>query len=140
MASLSDRLRIVGFHKLPFDPEGFEEDMASVANHPPKIIEELRRQCRSTWDNAWLVVVEADGPPDRIDFDGFAHPAPGPNAQAAYMEQTLEYDGQKTRAAFFLHYVQLDRPLYYKEEPVTLPTPSPASRELIQRMAYESPS
>jgi hypothetical protein len=76
MTLQTDHLRIVGLHKLPFDPQGFEKDMESVANHSPKIIEELRGQYRENWDNAWIIVIEAEGPPWRIDFHEFAHPFP----------------------------------------------------------------
>ncbi|HVP10316.1 MAG TPA: hypothetical protein VMV94_03915, partial [Phycisphaerae bacterium] len=85
--SPTDHLRITGLHKLLFDPQGFEKDMASSADDPPKIVEQLRKQRQSNWDNVWIVVIEADGQPEQIDFDGFAQPSPGPDAQAAYLEQ-----------------------------------------------------
>jgi hypothetical protein len=139
MALPTDDLRIVGLHKLPFDPQGFEKDMESVADHSPKIIEELRNQYRENWDSAWIIVIEAEGPPWRIDFHEFAHPFPGINPQGAYLEQILEYNSNKTRAAFFIHYVQIEEPLYYKRVPLAFPMPSPAPKELIERMKYYSP-
>jgi hypothetical protein len=135
----TDHLRIIGLHKLPFDPQGFEKDMESVADHAPKITQELRKQYRKCWDSAWIIVIEADSPPGQIDFDGFSHPFPGSNAETSYLEQILEYNGHKTRGAFFLHDVQLEKPLYYKGTPLAFPTPSPAPRELVERMDYHSP-
>lgn len=139
MTLSTDGLRIVGLHKLPFDPQCFERDMASVANHPPKIIEELRKQYRRNWDNAWIIVAEANSAPEEIDFSEFAHPAPGPHAQAAYLEQILEYDGRRTLAAFFLHFVEPDKPVWYKGQSLELPPPSPAPGGLIGKMQYFSP-
>jgi hypothetical protein len=132
-------IRVEAIHKLPFSPEGFAKDMASVADHAPKIIEELRKQYRENWENAWIVVIEADGPSEQIDFSGFAHPEPKINPQGAWEGQILESVGQKTRAAFFLHYVQIEEPLYYKGQPLAFPAPSPAPRELVEKMNYFSP-
>jgi hypothetical protein len=85
-------------------------------------------------------VIESDGPSEHIDFSGFAHPEQKINPQGPWEGQILESVGQKTRAAFFLHYVQLEEPLYYKEQPLTFPAPSPAPRELIEKMNYFSPA
>jgi hypothetical protein len=65
--------------------------------------------------------------------------SPGINPQGAYLEQILEYNRNKTRAAFFIHYVQPEEPLYYKGVPLALPMSSPAPKELIERMEYYSP-
>lgn len=132
-------MKVVGLHKLPFDEAGFAKDMESVADHAPESIAELTKQYRGNWDNAWLVVVEWEGPANQIDFGGFQHPQPGPYAQVPWLEEILDDAGGRTRAAFYLHDLELDKPLWYKNQRLKLPAPSPAPEELLKLLPYESP-
>jgi hypothetical protein len=135
---MATSVRVIGLHKLPFDPAAFERDMDSVKDCSPDIWQQLRLQYRQNWDNAWLVVIEWDGPAREIDFSAFRQ-GTGPNAQAAWLEEIIEDSPTKTKAAFFLHYVKPAVPLFYADKALAFPPPSLADPELLNRMRYCSP-
>ena len=132
-------MEVVGLHKLPFDEAGFARDMEPVADHEPETIAQLSKQFRENWDNAWLVVIEFEGTADDIDFGAFNYPERGPFAQAAWLEEVLESTPGRTRAAFYLHYVEPGKPLWYGTHPLKFPAPTPMPRKLIEQVPYMSP-
>ncbi len=127
-------MRIVGLHKVEFDPVRFEQEMKFAAGRPDEV--QLRKQFRNNHENAWIVVVEQD---EEIDFDQISYPKPGPNAQAVWLEQEIPADDGKFRAAFFLHYVDPAESLYFGKTRLRFPKPSAAPKDLVELLAYESP-
>lgn len=127
-------VQVIGVHKLPFDSERFERDMQFAVGRPHEA--ELRAQFRANWDSAWIVVVESDRD---IDFGKFAYPRPGPHAQAAWLEQELSRSGDTVRGAFFLHYLDPARSIWYRDQELGLPTVTPPPAALVEMMAYQSP-
>ena len=126
-------MRILALHRLPFEPERLARDLESVeADDRP----EIERQFRDHHENAWIIVIEDDTP---IDFNAFSHPDVGPDAQAPWMEQELEAEDTAHRGAFFLHYVDPTKPLWYDGKPHNFPAVTPAPTELIDQLDYESP-
>ncbi len=130
-------MQVVGLHPLPWNKARFEDDAANIAGRADEA--ELRAQLRTSWENAWIVVVEADADEEEIDFGAFAHPAPGPNAQAAWLECVLDESDGRQRGAFFLHFVDPAKPLWFGQKALVLPQPSPAPDELVDQMEYSSP-
>lgn len=139
MATKHTKLRVVGLHKVPFDQQKFEVDLASIAGADPDNQDEWREQVRENWDNAWLVVVEFDGPAKALDFGKFAHRSPGPHVQAAWNEQVISTTPHQTRAGFYLHYVDPQEPLWYRNEKLEFPEPTPATPEILDAVPYGSP-
>ena len=132
-------IKVIGLHRLPFDKQAFEEDMRSIADHDRKSQKILRAQFRESWDNAWIVVVEWNGPAAAVDFGLFSHPQRGPDAQAAWEEQVLQDGAHRTQAAFFLHYVEPDEPLWYGDRRLRLPPVTPVEPRVLQLLSYSSP-
>lgn len=134
----STMVRVVGLHKLPFDEARYEEDVGCGMPDAPREQAAWRRQVREAWVNAWIVIVECTG--SELDFSLFAHPAPGPHAQAAYEEKVLAQRSGFQCAAFFLHYVDPTAPLWYGDQPLALPIPTGATPELVAQMPYTAPT
>ena len=137
MSSKPSTVRVIGLHRLPFDEAAFEDNV-HLEGHDPEVKAQLRKQYRENWDNAWLVVIEYDGPSEHLDFDFFWHDI-GNSNQAAWLEQVLEERPGKTQAAFYLHYVIPDRPLNYGDEQLLFPPVSTADPELFRQVPYYSP-
>lgn len=124
-------MRIVGLHKLPSDEVKLRN---YLADSPP----DFAIQARKNWENAWIIVVEVDAG-TKIDFGEFAHPEPGLNAQSPWLEMVLEEGATRTVAAFFMHYIDAARPLWYGAQAYKLPSPTPAPPELVSQLQYMSP-
>jgi hypothetical protein len=135
----SIEIKVVGLHKLPFDGQAFEEDMRSIADHDPKSQKALRVQFRANWDNAWIVVVEWNGPAAAVDFELFSCPRRGPDAQAAWEERILHSGVRRTQAAFFLHHVRPGQTLWYGDQRLRLPSVTPVEPRVLKRLSYCSP-
>lgn len=127
-------MRVIALHKLPFDERRFEAEMNSVAGSPNA--EALRTQFRETYENAWIVVVQDKV---EIDFGAFAYSAPGPDAQAPWLERELPSSDGVFRGAFFLHYVEPTQPLWFGDREFELPRLAPAPADLIALMDYSCP-
>ena len=127
-------MRVTGLHKLPFDQGRFDTDCESIEGSPDEAA--MRKQLRANHDNAWIVVVESD---DEIDFGEFGYPTRDPDAQAAWLEQELDAPDGGCRAAFFLHYVEPGKPLWYGKQKLALLQATSALRELVEQMDYCSP-
>jgi hypothetical protein len=132
------RIKVLGLHKVPFNSARFEADLADVSGGNPAQARLWRKQIRQNWENAWIVCVEWSGTANSINFGEFAYPEPGPNSQAAWLEQVLEETASVTRAAFFLHYVEPGH-LTYCGEKIALPPPTDAPASLLECMRYTSP-
>jgi len=130
-------LAVVGLHKLPFDQRQFEGELSTIADHDVESRSILIAQFRENWDNAWIVVVEWQG--EDVDFGLFNHPHRGPDAQAAWMEQMLDSSGPVKRAAFFLHFVEPSKPLWYGDQALPLSPITEAPESLLKTMEYSSP-
>jgi hypothetical protein len=99
--------------------------------------------------DAHLVVVSTGVAPPELDIGAFTQEQPGEpreNWQAPWLERYLDPDGARvlteafdpppegltsTRVVFFMHFLDLDRPLLTPEGPVDLPAPT----ELPDRLA-----
>jgi hypothetical protein len=135
---MHNKVHVVAVHKLPFDPAGLEADLAAVADEEPEVLSELRAQFRENWSNAWLIVVELDGPVEELDFDEFGQ-GEGDNAQVPWEEAILESGKNKSRAAFYLHYLDPTRPMYYGDVALELPPVTVFPKELKAKAPYCSP-
>ena len=95
------------------------------------------------------VLIDATHP---VDFEEFAQPTPtGPRSdwQAPYDEQYLDASGQTlldeplddapTRAVFFLHFLDLNRPLLTPAGPRDLPAPTRLPDRLHRLVSYSPP-
>lgn len=131
-------LRVVGLHKLPFDRTLFQKNLEDVAGHNPESVKAFEEQYKENWENAWIVVISWEGNQE-IEFDQFAFPEPGPDAQVPWLELILDMENGKHRAAFFLHYVEPGMPLWYGDLMLAMPKPTPAPSEFLNRMIYSSP-
>jgi len=133
------RMRVIALHRVPFNSVGFERDV-SIPGYAGEELAAWREQLRGNWDNAWLVVVEYDGPASDIDWGAFGHGAGKPeNRQAPWLEQIIDNTPKRSVAAFFLHYVDPKLPIWYGEIALTLPEESAGNPELFRRMEYCSP-
>jgi hypothetical protein len=135
-------MRIVGLHKLPFDASKFEQDIESCVGSDDE--EDARQQCQENWDNAYLVVIETKLSSDDLDFGAFGHPSetgqPPNDMQAVWSEEILDNEPGRTRAAFYLHYVNQGLPLYYGAEELLFPEQSTADPAIWEQIPYSSPS
>jgi hypothetical protein len=138
---LPPNLRVVGLHKLPFDPAAFAADVRNANAESPEDEAMWAEQYRENWDNAWLVVVACNGEDTHIDIDRFGHgPVPGhAYNQAPWLEAVLDAPPGQSRVGFYLHYVQPENGLWYGDYHLDLPPLTPAPPELLRQMPYESP-
>ena len=141
----AERVRVVGLHKLPFDQVAFDQEIKSVRDRDPRIVAQLREQYLENWKNAWIVVVEFDGELKELDFGAFGYAASDEalrdprRMQVAYLEKLLDSPAGKTRVAFYLHFVDPSRPLWYLRRAIPFPRPTPPDPGLLKEMPYESP-
>lgn len=89
-----------------------------------------------------LIDVAISGDFDDVDWGSITQPEAGKspeNWQAVYDERDLGRlpDG-RTRAVFFFHYLDVNRPLESAHGPLHLPEPSPVPDEL-RLIRYEEP-
>ncbi len=131
-------MRVAALHRLPFGASRFAKDLESVADHEEGLRAELEKQYRENWENAWIVVVEYPVG-EKLDFSQFAHPQPGPSAQAAWLEQELGPVEAGLRSAFFMHYVDPAKPLWYGRRRLAFPLESDAPDSLVRMLEYCSP-
>ena len=131
-------VQVSALHRLPFDAERFESEMESVADHSAEMREELEGQYRENWENAWIVVIEYDNGTE-LDFSLFGYPDNSPDGQAVWLEQELEPEENRARAAFFLHYVDPKKLLAYGKRRLPFPSPTEAPKWLVERLNYASP-
>lgn len=137
--SPKSKMRVIGLHRLPFDEVGFERDVA-LPGYAGDELAGWREQVRGNWNNAWLVVVEYDGPASDIDWGAIGHgDGKRENQQAPWMEQVIENTPARSVAAFFLHYVDRSLPLCYDEIAFTLPEETAGDPDLFRLMDYCSP-
>lgn len=130
-------MRIVGLHRVPWSDDAFRLDIESLPSSPDqfRLVEEIRE----SWNNAWIVVIESSDPVESIDFSMFAHPVPGPNAQAAWQERVLTQRPDRSTLAFFLHFVDRTKPLWYGNTPLDFPDETSAPTSLVDGMPYFAP-
>ncbi|MBI1849684.1 MAG: hypothetical protein HYR85_05020 [Planctomycetes bacterium] len=132
---MENTVRVTALHKLPFNEALFKEDAGDLDD------KEFRDQCRKNWENAWLVVVEFDGPEEDLEFASFGlgvEPGDEDN-QGVWEEKVLKTSPSKTRAAFYLHHVDPKKTLWYGDEPLVLPPPTAAPKALLDEVPYCSP-
>jgi hypothetical protein len=135
----NESMRIIALHRVPFEPAKFERDVQLPAYTGDELAA-WREQLRGNWENAWLIVVEYVGPASDIDWGAFRHgPGKRENQQAPWLEQIIEDGPKKSLAAFFLHYVDRNLPLWYGEIAFALPEETAGAPELFRRMDYCSP-
>jgi hypothetical protein len=132
-------MSIVGLHRVPFDEALFKQDLVQCAGTDPEAQDEWRDQLRENWDNAWLVVVEVTGSEEEINFDELGYPDRSMDAQVPWLEEVLETTAGKTRAVFYLHYVDPTESLQYGQQKVKFPPVTPAPADVLKRVPYSSP-
>jgi hypothetical protein len=131
--------RVIGLHRVPFDDAAFDRD-CQLPGHSPEDCAAWREQMRENWNNAWIVVIEYPGPADKINFSDFGHGSgKRENRQAAWEEKVIIDTPERSIVAFFLHYVDRQQPLWYRETALTLPKESAADPEIVRQMPYCSP-
>lgn len=122
-------MQVLAIHKLPWSEDEFRADVEEYES-------ELEDQRRSCWENAWLFVVSSEEP---IDFGGFGmqtEPEQSPDDfQAAWLEEMLGV----AEAAFYLHGYSPQAVLYYKGQPLPLPSPTSPPEKLIRQIPYTAP-
>jgi len=108
-------------------------------------------------DDVHLLEVMVYRPAASFDVSQFTQEDPGqprPNWQVAYDEKYLSADGASVlsqfeapplagdtaRLAFFMFFLDLDRPLLTPFGPVPLPTPTPAPHRLLSIARFEPPN
>ena len=122
--------------------------IVSVALYPQKASEPC-----------WLLEVQLEGVGPGLDFGGFTQAIPGVPEQVwqtAWQEVVLDADGKRVvanasdigakperlrghlRIAFFMHHLDLNRPLMSQLGPVSLPRPTPKPKRL-EILKYEPP-
>lgn len=135
----SMNIRIRGLHRLPFDQLRFDKELATFADRDATERSELASRARENWKNAWIIVVEWDGS-SKLDFNKFAHPEPGPDSQAVWLERELPGSTSPRQAAFFMHFVDPRSQLWYGDKSFDFPRATPAPNELVALMGYQSPN
>lgn len=95
--------------------------------------------------NAWIVVVEQEGPADLGVIDEVTY-APSPreigavdSRQAPWLEQVLEDGADRSRIAFFLHHMKPEGQFFYGEQVLNSPAPTEIPGALRSVIQYECP-
>ena len=106
------------------------------------------------WENASLIVVRSDRDDGPISGDDFAdglgenevdweatYPCPtAPDSmQAAWEESVLDESDDATTMAFFMHYIEPSKPLWFRRIPLALPESTPMPASLRESAQYTAP-
>lgn len=131
-------MKVTHLHRWPADQDSIERDLAAYDEAAV-----MREQVAENHQNAWLVVIEQDGPALEVDMGEFSYSptstANAGDAQAAWLEETLVDSPSRSVVAFYLHFVEPGGTLHYGDEHLTLPNATPMPADLLSRMPYESP-
>ncbi len=133
-------MKVIALHKVPFDPQKFEQDLLVVAG-APEYVKEFRPQVLENWNNSWYIVVEWPGGEGDVDWNAFEHQHKDPRycSQAAWEELFLGTESGVSRGMFFMHYVDTSQPLMYGAEALSWPETTPAPPELVKLRPYCAP-
>lgn len=128
-------MRVASAHRWPYDDSMVEAEYASLGGD--------RQRIESCHRNAWLVVIEIDGPALEFDAGEVAfEDQPGlakENWQAAWLEETLLDTEARSSIAFFLHEYTSQGRLFYADQELSLPPLTPLPADLAMKMRYVSP-
>ncbi|XHC26221.1 hypothetical protein ABWH91_02400 [Phycisphaerales bacterium ac7] len=132
-----------------YEEDGYYDDMSDEER-----AEDIAYDAEIFRDNMealHVIEIEADRPITRSDIDLFTQDAEkGMMSQVPYMEVWLDDAGQPiesdrlqpketNRVAFYLHFVELDKPLYGAWGRMALPAPSDLPERLQQFIEYDRP-
>lgn len=154
--------KIVGVYPIEYSEEWLQENWVSIYEEDgyyDDMSDEERAEdiaydaeiFRDNMEALHVIEIEADRPITRPDIDLFTQDAEkGMMSQVPYMEVWLDDAGrpiesdrlrpqETNRVAFYLHFVELDKPLYGAWGRMELPAPSDLPERLQQFIAYERP-
>lgn len=154
--------KIVGVYPIEFSDEWFQKYWVSLGEEEGSyddMSDEERAEedayyaemFRENMEALHVIEIEADRPITRSDVDLFTQDAEkGMMSQVAYMEVWLDDAGrpiksdwrrpqETSRVAFYLHFVDFEKPLYGPWGRMELPAPSELPERLQQFLAYERP-
>ncbi len=141
MATQLREIRVLGMHPvLPTAPEfakTLEWLWGSDLSGPA--LESARRNVQEHYGRLFLIEIKIEPPNAKFDWSDFTQPVPGqPQSswQVPYDERSI--DKTAGRWAFFLHFVDVARPLSTPlgERPLPRPAPIPSHLAFIK---YEAP-
>jgi hypothetical protein len=154
--------KIVGIYPIEFTDEWFQKYWISVGEEEGSyddMSEEERAEedayyadlHRRTMEGLHVIEIEANRPITRSEVDLFTQDAEkGMMSQVPYLEVWLDDAGrpiesdwrrpqETNRVAFYLHFVELDKPLYGPWGKIELPAPSELPERLHKFLDYEHP-
>lgn len=133
-------MRVTSLHKWPFNPEDVTAEMSRY-----EFSEFHRESMIELHQNAWIIVLQHDGPASDIDFDlisyaASAHALANPmDRQVPWLEQVLTDTPEKSSAVFFIHHINPEGHFFYGEEELPLPAPTDSPPDLAAIVQYECP-
>jgi hypothetical protein len=130
-------IRIVGLH--PVEPTSDEFDrVLSILWGDELVGAELQRaqdDVRQHFAGLYLVEIEVRPPESPIEWMDITQPIDGKSSN----NWQVPWDERATgigRWAFFMHFLQLDRPLQTQCGPIDLPQPTPMPQHLLNEKYY----
>lgn len=141
MATALNSFEIVGVHPVEPTEEQYQEtlEIQCGSNLSGAQLERAKKEVNEHFAGLYLIVIEADPPGSEIDWSIVTQPIDGQpesNWQVPYGEQIV--DQASGRWAFFLHFVNLNRPLRTPVGEKDLPDPTVCPEEL-KSIVYEVP-
>jgi hypothetical protein len=132
-------IRVVGLHPVVPTPEEFERARGIQWGNDLVGEEFENANCavRAHFEGLHLIEIQVEPPDCIVDWSAITQPIAGkPSSewQVPWDERPLG----NGRWAFFLHFVQLDKPLQTSSGIVQLPVPTPIPRHL-ERVQYDLP-
>jgi len=150
-------LRVLGVHPYPFSRERLESMVRRLRRSGDAA--EIQRECdaieaaaRATMRDLYVIEIDVSRCESHFDVGELTQSSAGDrNAQVPHGEVFLRADGVAqidvdavdwtgtVRIAFWLHYVDLDKPLHTPFGDVPLPLSTPLPERLLAVMAYDLP-
>lgn len=134
-------VRVIGIHHVTPSPPQFDEalDIMWGDGLRGEELERAKQNVREHFEGLYLLEVEIEPGDADVDLGEFTQPVddtPRESWQAPWDERPVGDGG--TRWAFFLHYVDLSRPLLTPVGECPLPPPTPMPPHLAD-IAYDVP-
>ncbi|GFO80608.1 MAG: hypothetical protein A49_02350 [Methyloceanibacter sp.] len=134
-------VRVIGIHQVAPSPQQFEEALDIMWGDDLRgaELERAQQNVREHFEGLYLLEVEVEPADADVDWGEFTQPiddTPRENWQAPWDERAVGDDG--TRWAFFLHYLDPNRPLLTPIGECPLPRPTPTPQHLAD-IVYDVP-